>query len=718
MTFRALSFGPEAGRRPTPIHFFFEFSLLGLLASGYLAVLGSGYLDLPTALMTGLSLLARVGIVLGWIRVSPSSRTIHTLTLAYVLFYALDYYWISRDFLTATVHLVFFLATVKILTAQTERDYFFVKIIAFIELLAASILSTDANFFICLALFFLFGVATFAASEIRRAASQSDAVVHLAGKPFASRLAGLTLFTVLGILLLSGGLFFLLPRTARAALQRFVPKNSHVPGFSQEVTLGQIGEFQMQNTAVMHVRILQNTALPGLKWRGSALSHFDGKKWFNPDAAEEVLPVDSAGLLRLTSLEQQLTPARRISYQVVVQDPPSDVLFFAGTPEALQLAASVVLRTSSGTYRLGYGPPDRLRYSAYSVIEWHSIPAQLSQPLSPAERRANLQLPALDPRVRELALRLVAGLQDDAARASAIERHLAKSYAYTTELPKREPAEPVADFLFSRKKGHCEYFASSMVVLLRSLGIPARLVTGFQGGIFNPLSGWYLIRASDAHSWVEAWLPGKGWTTFDPTPPAAPQPLSLATRLQLYLDAVQVFWQDWILAYDLDRQLNLVSAIEQSRPRFSWQAWERRWAQLEGHLVLFGRRLRRLLPEAIQALVVGAVLFTLTRALWRKWRRMSERRRLERGQAAASDAILLYQRMLATLQRRGVEKPPWLTPNEFAKLLPRPEISQLVSEATAAYHELRYGQRQEAALRFAHLVDELEHTCRSRNPLR
>ena len=93
--------------------------------------------------------------------------------------------------------------------------------------------------------------------------------------------------------------------------------------------------------------------------------------------------------------------------------------------------------------------------------------------------------------------------------------------------PPSEPADPLADFLFERRKGHCEYFASAMAVMLRTLGIPSRLVTGFQGGAYNPVSGWSVVRASDAHSWVEAWIDGRGWITFDPTPAGADSPESL-----------------------------------------------------------------------------------------------------------------------------------------------------------------------------------------------
>ena len=93
----------------------------------------------------------------------------------------------------------------------------------------------------------------------------------------------------------------------------------------------------------------------------------------------------------------------------------------------------------------------------------------------------------------------------DDAKARAIERHLRHDYGYTLELPPETVRDPLANFLFVRKKGHCEYFASAMAVMLRTLGIPSRVVTGFQSGVFNPLTGWQVVRASDAHSWVEAW---------------------------------------------------------------------------------------------------------------------------------------------------------------------------------------------------------------------
>ena len=102
--------------------------------------------------------------------------------------------------------------------------------------------------------------------------------------------------------------------------------------------------------------------------------------------------------------------------------------------------------------------------------------------------------------------------------AGAGEPIFALTSRYTLQLSRTVPHDPLANFLFERKQGHCEYFASSMAVMLRTLGIPSRVVNGFRTGEFNDLTSQYVVRASNAHSWVEAYFPGYGWIAFDPTP--------------------------------------------------------------------------------------------------------------------------------------------------------------------------------------------------------
>src|SRR5581483_6536123 len=131
------------GSASVSVERFFQFSLLGLVASGYLAVTGSGYLDTATIALTGIGLFLRALLILGWIRITPSDRAISGISLSYIVFFGADYFLLSRTFLVATVHLVFFLAVIKILTSRTNRDYLYTAVIAFLELLAAAILSVS-----------------------------------------------------------------------------------------------------------------------------------------------------------------------------------------------------------------------------------------------------------------------------------------------------------------------------------------------------------------------------------------------------------------------------------------------------------------------------------------------------------------------------------------------------------------------------------------------
>jgi len=690
------------------VNSFFEFSLLGLVTSGYLAVAGSGYLDLPTTILTAAGLLLRALMVTGLVRVKLTDRAVAAAAAAYIAFYPLDYFLLSQEFLPATVHLVFFVGVVKILTATTSRDYFLVKLIAFLELLAATLLSSSLSFFLFLALFLLFGVATFSSSEIRRSSERGAAVARGGMRRFGWRLATLTLVVAAGILTMTAGLFFVLPRTARAAFQHLAPERYHLPGFSNEVVLGQIGEIGRRTTPVMRTRIYSRDREMPLKWRGAALSQFDGRRWYNPAETGELLKV-THGVLRLADDRQRWRSGDRINYEVQIKDVGVDALFFAGIPEFVTIPASAVVRTRTGGFRLGYGSTEGLRYGAYSYLEGPETAGPPALPLSEQVRNEFLLLPNVDPRIIQLARQVTAGLETDQQRAAAIEAYLKRSYGYTTQLPAQTPADPLAHFLFERRKGHCEYFASAMAVMLRVVWVPSRLVTGFQSGIFNPVTGWRLIRASEAHSWVEAFVPGAGWRTFDPTPPdPAPAPPSLVSLVSLYLDAADTFWQEWVLDYNLDRQTILAYRMEESGRRLSlrrldgFAAWVKRTRGAAGAwLAARAWQLAAGVALALLAALAGP-------DLWR-WLRVRRRvRRVRRGKVTASDATLLYQRMLGIMRARGFEKPAWLTPDEFVRLLPASEISALAGQLTAAYNELRFGGRLEAAARMMRLLEQLE----------
>src|SRR5258706_13569312 len=458
----------DATEAVSPVERFFEFSLLGLLASGFLAVVASVFRDMPAMLSPAVALILRPLIVPVLVRLTFPPGVVTPFTLAYVVFYPIDYFFISGpSFFPAAVHLVFFVAVIKILTAHTNRDYFLLKIIAFLELLAACVLSERVNFFIFLLFFLILGVATFASGEIRQSRQRRNTVARTSARGLSLRLAAVAIFVSLAILVITAGLFFFLPRTARAAFQHLTSPRFHLAGFSNRVTLGEIGEIKNETKPVIHVKMdkLEDRGM-ALKWRGAALSEFDGRTWSNPPTQSEILRPDRVGQLVL----EHFAPggSRHISYAVHLEEMASDALFFAGTAEYLRIV-STVFRNSLDNYRVRFSDSHNLSYQVYSRVEpplrENDASVEFIEPLRQEWRSVYLRLPNhVDGRIGKLARDIVGVERSPAKQARLVENYLRSNYGYTLELPQAEPADPLAFFLLHAKKGHCEYFSYSMAV--------------------------------------------------------------------------------------------------------------------------------------------------------------------------------------------------------------------------------------------------------------
>lgn len=687
------------GQRPPDsshaIERFFQLSVLGLLASGYLALAGSGRVDPPLLSVTGAALALRASAAAGILRWQLPARWATWLALVSVAFAFVDWKLISRDLLTAGIHLILALTAVFALAARTARQYGVLIALAFLELLAAASVSLDVNFFLFLVLFLLLGVATLTSAEIRRSLKASP-VSGAPSRRLPWRLAVLSVWLTGAILVLTSALFFVLPRTAEAAFRRLAPWRYQLPGFAQEVRLGDIGRLLENPRPVLRVRVLGSDAGLQLKWRGVALSRFDGRRWYNPSGPRTVLPAQDR-LIKLAD-SAPIQGGRRLSYEVMLDGSAADAIFFAGAPELLWTSLPAVIREPNDSFRPVTPRTGILRYGVHAFLPEHVAPGALPRRPVPSEVfECCLDLPPLDPRIPALAHRLAAGFTSAHACTLAIERYLKENYAYSTRLPEPPPPEPLAWFLFEGRRGHCEYFASAMAVLLRAVGIPSRVATGFQGGVYNPVSGWHVLRASDAHAWVEAYLPAIGWTAFDPTPPAPRPPrLSPLAHLAFYLDATETFWHEWVLSYDLARQLVLASRMERTSRNLGarWlEALGERWT---GLVKQTGGIRGRSLPLAVAGVLLACILAILAARLPRRWRARRGIRRLERGRGAPAEATFLYRRLLRLLERRGYRKPPWLTPAEFAAVLPESELAGQVREFTRNYNRLRFGGESDA----------------------
>ena len=519
------------------------------------------------------------------------------------------------------------------------------------------------------------------------------------------------------LLIFLGGavIFFLLPRVSAGYLSAYTGSNDLSTGFSDRVELGRIGQIQQSKTVMMHVQIAGDTAgASSLKLRGVALNNFDGRTWANTHV-KATLARGPDGQFDLAPSDPRTPVARgsRIHYRVTLEPFLGEVFFLLATPQRLQGNYRAIAEDGAGNvFDVDFEHPVT-RYEADSKTRLpRGLRTQSSSWLHAPDLTGYLQLAALDPRVKALAEQITAKASTPAEKVAAIENYLRLHYGYTLQLPKTTPRDPIANFLFERRQGHCEYFASSMAVMLRSIGIPSRVVNGFSGGEFNDITSEYVIRASDAHSWVEAYLPGEDWVEFDPTPSASAEAHTSWSRWMQYMDALQSFWREWVVNYDLGHQLRLTQDANrgsramvgraQSWGRDRYQKmldWARRTQDRIGDsTVKWGLR-------ALIAIVLALFATSIPRVIQLVRRFRLARRPQRSPQIAAS---IWYERMLRQSARRGWDKAPGQTPAEFAAIIQDPQLRIRVANFTHRYENARFGKSAEDAEQLPMLYEEVK----------
>jgi transglutaminase-like putative cysteine protease len=717
---------------------FFQWSLYLLVVVGFTALMGTNKLDLPSLALVLPALLARVTLLLMRKSFVISERWTTYLTILYFAFYAADYFYFSQSFINATVHMVLFSMVIKVFSVRRDRDLLYLAVLSFLMVLAAAVLTVDTLFLLTFSLFILVAIATFISMEMRRSERES----LTAGVParqdvkFHSSLAGIS--AILGFLTLAGAalIFFILPRVSSSGYLRSLGiQGTMMSGFSQEVSLGGIGQIQQSSNVVMHVQVLDGKLPEGTKWRGIALANFDGQRWYNAPEMPSVhglynSPLDLTHISNFSFYsDSQAGPhVPTLSYRVVMEPVGVNLFFLAPVPLKINGDYRLVEIKSDGSISGNrvlesgaQGDSDNQQTVGVYTAEADTrnpepyVRDSVSRDYPPRVAVLYLQLPRLDPRIAPLARQVTASAQSNYARAKAVEQYLQSKFGYTLELPGLREADPLAHFLFERKKGHCEYFASSMVIMLRTLGIPARVVNGFRGGEYNDLTSSYIVREKDAHSWVEAYFPEYGWVTFDPTP-AGPDagPMTGWSRLSLYMDAARQMWREWIINYDFSHQARLRTEIstKTGNAQSSFRTWM--WNKYRG-LVTFTentqRRLQQLSPLEMALCCVLVGLLAALPFLPRAWRRIERTRTMRNPQRAPrTSASFWYMRMLKMMAKRGARKEPSQTPEEFTASISDPLMRHDVELFTEHYERARFAESVEDALKLPELYEEMaEH---------
>ncbi|HEX8871835.1 MAG TPA: DUF3488 and transglutaminase-like domain-containing protein [Candidatus Acidoferrum sp.] len=735
-----------------PAERFYRVALFLLVLTSVLTLVSTGRLD-PFTMVAALSAVLYKGYRWFRGRAPEWSQTFATrLVLAYLCVLPVDLLFVSRNLaegtanpalysaLLAAVHFLLFVTIVRLYSAATDRDARFLAMLAFAGMLAAAVFTVDAYFLGLFLAFLLFGVAAFVGLEIRRGAAGAVTPV-IGAQPAAERrfhraLAMAALSVAAGAIVIGSALFFVFPRFSAGYFGHGGVQPSLMTGFTDSVELGQIGEIKKNTAVVMRVRTGAPVNYPYLRWRGIALANFDGRRWFSGDPNRTAQPSGPDGWIPLLSRgELAGRPTAELHFTVLLQPMASDAIFAPaqllrvrgnfsaeGGTYDLSMRRSFLLRDSAGSVFNPARNFSQIRYEGVSLLPVaRPAEARFASADYPAEiRETYLQLSSLDPRIVELAQRITARANNPYDKAILLETYLRRNFGYTLNLTGKPGQDPLAHFLFETKAGHCEYFASAMAVMLRALGIPSREVNGFLPGEFNDLGGDYIVRASDAHSWVEAYFPGSGWVTFDPTPAAPASSGGLLERLSLYIDWFQLTWNEWIINYDFSHQVLLAKNVRQNSGDWteSLRARFRRFQERSMERLMAWQREHGQLGIAFPILLV--LLLVVLRFDWARrillWLGLAwETHRAPAQRDNPQLASRLYAELLRALERRGYRRAETQTPREFAaSTLIQPDLAPFVLEFTDLYAQARFGGAPCDAFRLRVLLDQVRSARPSR----
>jgi transglutaminase-like putative cysteine protease len=454
-------------------------------------------------------------------------------------------------------------------------------------------------------------------------------------------------------------LFFFFPRV-EGSFWGAPSSERALTGLTEEMSPGDISDLTQNDVVAFRVRFAGEPPPPALRyWRGLVLSQFDGYTW-----SRASLPYPRS------AVSHEGAP---VDYTVTLEPTGQQMLF------ALDMVDDWTAGLASQSWDFGL----RTRRPVNAVIQYdaRSYPRYTAgEGIALTLRNASLELPARrNPRAAAFARELRARAGSDAAYVQAVLDHFREQEFYYTLSPPGLARDSVDDFLFNTRQGFCGHFASAFTNLMRAAGIPARVVAGYQGGDWNPIGGYLIVRQSHAHAWSEVWLPGAGWRRVDPTAAVAPERVErgleasfagsellpgafarqspLLWRARMLWDNVNAGWNDWVVQFDRATQEALLTRIGFDDP--DWRA--------------FGA-----------ALGVGLALAVALLLAWLAFEFRPRR---------ADPAAAAYRRFTARLARRGIESGVGEAPRDFAKRVRRlrPDLGTPALAITETYLRLRYG---------------------------
>ncbi len=450
------------------------------------------------------------------------------LTLAVFIFESAA----TGDVFLAVAHLTIAFQAIKSYDLKEPWDHLQVYFMALLQLIIASELTYSLLFGVVFMIFMVLFVTAMVLSHFLKEDYSARPDVK---KP---------VFVISLLTLISTLIFFVaVPRTAHRFVGRGHERGEiRTTGFSDTVDFGSFGPVKLDPTVVMRVQMAGNLGA-AYYWRGLTLDYFDGRTWRKSMTAMRSVPGENEYVV------SEYMGGPEVAQKIFLEPIDSHVIFGLSKVLSVKGDSFRVRSDDSGDIFFWRKSSRGAEYTVSSAVT-RRYPGRFSP--------IYLQLPPGMERVAALARRISYGTRTDLEKAGTIEDYLKRNYKYSLSAPKPPRGmSPIENFLFRSKEGYCEHYATSMVVMLRSLGIPARIVDGFHGGERNEYGGYIIVRQSDAHSWVEALINGM-WTRFDPTPSV---PSTQPPMLSLMLDSLRMTWARYVIGFSSVDQRQIIRAF-------------------------------------------------------------------------------------------------------------------------------------------------------------
>jgi len=667
-----------------------------LAALGVLALVASGQFNRGVNVAVVLGLFAAIAMKESW-RQEASKKHFDTIAVFTLIATQLGRWALTNtSLLDLLIEFAVGLQIIRVATRKGAAHDQQVVVLALLHLIAGTVVGGGLGYGLCFIGLLVVTPGALVLSHLRRevegnyrqgARDRTGLPVDVPRILRSKRVVGrqfiaVTCLLSVPILLFTVVLFVVFPRVGLSLLLLNRPKSGRMIGFSGKVDLGQIGTLRSDPTIALRVVYPDLDDPPARKvmhLRGTALDRYDGHSWSQSSTTHRTI---ATGGDLVTFGPRDVDEDQQIRIELEPIDPP--VLFFPPQATALRLRQAGVGPNASVSIQRG--PEGEFRYQApgdrgvhYTIyVSTEDRPAFTT--LRESERHRYLQLPELPPRIATLASDWTGKAKDPLASARAIESRLRTEFRYDLSSPSGGEDEPLDHFLFESKRGHCEYYSTAMAVMLRTQGIPSRNVTGFVGGTYNKFGRFYAVRQGDAHSWVEAYIEGRGWITFDPTPPGAATPQSdvegMLASMRDFFEAVSQRWNRHVLGYDLQQQVSLFERVSSGSPTL-------------GRLTR--PRSRDLMLLAGVLLAGGSVYYLRRRRKRRADDAPRDGHKRTREEALATS---LYQQLERTMATMGVARPATVPPLRHALHLRRDEHPhcETILDLTERYLAARFGE--------------------------